>query len=226
MKFLLATFSAMLLMQAANAQGIAAGVRSGIGGNFNASSIKQEVVEHNYWQKQLFGRYETKKKLAFEVTAGQYNYSFSSTPGKFEYFAPPAYEPIKVDVRNNVFELGASAQYDLSCGYLKDHCPVFKNFRSYLGVNMNVLHTKSAQTYTNKSTSDGTIFKSEQVSPAWTDLYVGLSHTTTYSFKHIFLTSSASLMASPFSGNGNLFPRATGSPNTTISLMAGVGYKF
>lgn len=226
MKFLLATFSAILLLQAANAQGIAAGVRSGIGGNMNMSSIKQEGIKHNYWQKQVFGRYETKKKLAFEATAGQYNYSFSSTPDNFQYFAPPAHEPIKVDVRNNTFELGFSAQYDLSCSYLKEHCPVFKNFRSYLGVNMNVLHTKSAQTYTNKSNSDGTIFKTEQVSPAWTDLYIGLSHTTTYSFKHIFLTSSASFMTNPLSGNGNIFPRATGVSNTTLSLMAGVGYKF
>ena len=213
-------------MQAANWQGIAAGIRSGIGGNMDIANMKSEGVKQRYWNKQVFGRYETKKRLVFELSATQYNYDYNQTPRQFEYYMPPTHEILNVYTRHNVLDIGLSAQYDVTCSVLKEKCPLFKNFKNYIGVNMNFLMNNAKHEILNRSLSDGMLTKRNEQSNG-SDVYLGLSHTATYSFNKIFIISSASFMIDPWGDIGSRY--LDGMPahsNARLSLTADVGYKF
>lgn len=61
MKFILTTISALLIIEAANGQGIAASIRSGIGGNKDIANMKSEGVKQSYWNKQILAGTKQRK---------------------------------------------------------------------------------------------------------------------------------------------------------------------
>lgn len=226
MKILLVTISALLLSNAVNAQGITAGIRTGFDVSTDITNHKENKPQA-LWQKQIFTRYETKKRLAFEIYANQSNDRQKITPPDlvyFDNFLPPTHEILDIEEKTNKLLLGASIQYDISCSKLKEKCPILKNLKSYVGVTANITHTWSKEYVILKSVADGSFSKDTHKSNYWDDIQVGLNHTTIYSFNKLFLISTASFTVNPWAINNRLYMQNT--PNSRLSLMAGIGYKL
>lgn len=57
MKIILSLISCLLLIGSTNAQGIAFGVRTGLGANMDALKLRTDKVKQLYWEKQLFAQF-------------------------------------------------------------------------------------------------------------------------------------------------------------------------
>lgn len=221
MKYLFSIILALSIVQNSGAQGISAGLRTGVGNTFDITSVK-EGTKHNYWEKQLFLRYETKGRLAFELNTTQYNYTFDEVPRILQTFAPMDHEPLALKIQNNNIDFGLSVQYDLSCPFLQDKCPLLKNFRSYIGVAAVAILNERTEIATNRYYSDGRVAESRIRQTSINDIQFGLNHTTKYSFNRFFLTSTLTMTISPW-GIGSFAPAAY-TENSLLNLRVGAGY--
>ncbi len=205
------------------AQGISAGFRTGVGNTFDVTSVK-DGIKHCYWEKQLFLRYETNGRLAFEISSTQYKYSYAAQYPKpiCIWDDPIISETIGLTVTNNNFDFGISAQYDLSCSFLRDNCPLLKNFKSYLGITALTTLNDRTDAYTRRAFSDGNITEDRTRQTTLSDLQVGINHTTKYSFHRLFITSSTNITLSPHN-LGSFAPMAYGE-NSLLNFRVGVGY--
>lgn len=221
MKYLFSIILALSIVQTAGAQGISAGLRTGLGNTFDITSAR-EGVKHNYWEKQLFLRYETKGRLAFEFSTTQYNYTYDEVPQVLQTFAPMDHEPIALRIQNNNIDFGLSVQYDLSCPALQDKCAIMKNFRSYIGVTAVAILAERTEIATNRYYSDGRVAESRIRQTSINDMQFGINHTTKYSFNRFFLTSTVTMTISPW-GIGSFAPAAY-TENSMFNLRIGAGY--
>lgn len=221
MKYLFSIILALLIVQTAGAQGISAGLRTGVGNTFDITSAK-EGIKHNYWEKQLFLRYETRGRLAFEFSTTQYNYTYDEAPQILETFAPMDHEPLALRIQNNNIDFGLSVQYDLSCPALQDKCAIMKNFRTYLGVTAVVILAERTEIATNRYYSDGHVAESRIKQTSINDMQFGINHTTKYSFNRFFLTSTVTMTISPWE-IGSFAPAAY-TENSMFNLRIGAGY--
>ncbi|HEY9178915.1 MAG TPA: hypothetical protein VIN07_14565 [Flavipsychrobacter sp.] len=223
MKYLFFSVLALFIGQNAYAQGISAGFRTGVGNTFDITSAR-EGIKHNYWEKQVFLRYETNKRFAFEISSTQYKYSYDAQYPEFMggWGGPINSETIGLTVTNNNFDFGMSAQYDLSCHILQDKCPMLKNFKSYLGITALIILNEETNTYTRRSLSDGNITEDRTRQALVSDLQVGINHTTKYSFNRLFITSSTNITVSP-RYLGSFAPMAY-SENSLLNFRIGIGY--
>lgn len=232
MKYILSFFLILLFADNSGAQSISAGIRSGIGNSMDITQLRSGTIDRT-WQKEVFTRYETKKRLAIELSGTQYNDAeagiWHSSGCIVDYeplltFAPPTRENILTYTSYNMVDISLGIQYDLSCPFLQEKCPLMKNFRSFLGVAF-VGTIGSATTYsTNRSLSDGGISTTELKQKGLHNLNIGINHTTTYSFEKIFISSMVGYMASPFTN----YSFSTNQPieNSKLSLRMGIGYKI
>lgn len=228
MKLLLATIGTIFLANSINAQGIALGIRTGIDAGTDITNVK-ENKPHALWQKQLFTRYETKKRLAFEIYANQSNNSENIPVPDiiWEYFYPfpQTHQTLDIQQKSNYLTFGGSVQYDISCSKLKESCPIFRNLKSYLGITANITRAWYKEITTIQNLSDGSISNEVYKSKYWADIQMGINHTTTYTFNRIFLTSTASFTVNPWMLNDPI-PSFIDENNTRFSIMAGIGYKL
>ncbi len=221
MKYLFSIILALSIVQNAGAQGISAGLRTGVGNTFDITSAR-EGIKHNYWEKQLFMRYETKGRLAFEFSTTQYNYTYDEAPRILETFAPMDHEPLALKIQNYNIDFSLSVQYDLSCPVLQDKCALMKNFRSYIGVTAVAILNERTEIATNRYYSDGRVAESRIRQTNINDMQFGINHTTKYSFNRFFLTSTVTMTISPW-GIDSFVPMAQ-SENSMLNLRIGAGY--
>lgn len=213
------------LTNEANAQHFSVGARTGVGTLIEVRKGTKDV-QNITWDKEIFLRYETKRRLAFEtgITHYKYDYPIDLRDG-LEYanldFAPSPYEFIEGSGTVNAYAINLSAQYDISCPFLKDHCPVFKNLRSYIGINLMPTISSGSQSITSRRKSDGTIFTEESTSPASIDFQAGVSHTLVYTINKFYLTTVVGINYTEFSS----YP-FIGGPNFKGYARIGVGYNL
>lgn len=222
MKLIITTILASLALQSASAQDLSVGIRTGLGKTLQLSNLRDGSI-HKTWDKELFLRYEIKGRWAFEITGTQYYNNYHITPLDFEYFAPPTSETLDIYSKSNNVDFAVSAQYDISCNYLKEHCPLMKNLRSFIGVNVGVGYRRTTEIYTQKQYADGMVTKENYKYQSLTSPQVGLSHTLTYSLGKVFITSSTTMMLLPFSNQTNWMYQDN-YYNSKLSLRIGVGY--
>lgn len=230
MKLILTTILATLALQNASAQDFSVGIRTGLGKTMDVSRISAGTID-NTWDKELFVRYQTKRRLAFEVGGTQYNYQRagiwhnSGCIVNYEplYFSAPTSENLITTTNVNMLDLSLGVQYDISCNALKDKCPLMKNLSSFIGANvigkMANVETRSVD----KRISDGQINETEYKDFGIQDIYLGLNHTLTYNIKRVYITSVVG-----YSISTAIFQRRMTSNDwpigSRLSLRIGVGY--
>lgn len=221
MKYLFYIILALAIVQNAAAQGVSAGFRTGVGNTLDVTSVK-DGIRHSYWEKQLFLRYETKSRFAFEFNTTQYNYGYHQTPLMLQTYFPLDYEPLSLEIQNHNIDFGLSVQYNLSCPFLQDKCPLMKNFSSYLGITAVAVLNERTEIATNRYYSDGRVAESRVRQTNINDMQFGINHTTKYSFNRFFLTSTVTMTISPW-GIGSFVPMAR-AENSMLNLRIGTGY--
>lgn len=232
MKYVLSFFLILLFADNSGAQGISAGIRSGIGNSMDITQLRSGTIDRT-WQKEVFTRYETKKRLAFELSGTQYNDAkagiWHSSGCIVDYepiltFEAPTQENILTYTSYSMADLSLGVQYDLSCPVLKEKCPFMKNFRSFLGVAFIGTFGNVTTYSTNRNLSDGDITTTERTEKGLYNLFIGINHTTTYSFGKVYISSLVGYMASPFAD----YSIYTNQPiaNSKLSLRMGIGYNI
>lgn len=224
MKLIITTFLATLALQSVSAQEFSVGIRTGLGKTMDVSRISAGTID-NTWDKELFVRYETKRRLAFEVGGTQYNTSHSMEPMIWEcnWGLPITYEDAGMNAKSSIIDFHLSAQYDISCGYIKENCPFMKNFRSFIGVNIGARYESAEVTRYQKQISDGHITKEVSEQAGINTAQMGLSHTITYRLKKIVFSSVAAYTVYPWSMS-TMYIDGNAYPNSKLSLRIGVGY--
>lgn len=224
---LLAAIFTILFSQNTYAQGISAGIRTGIGNSFDVTKLRS-TENTPTWDKEVFARYETKGRFAFELGANHYSYSETVRPYYewclTEYF-PSGNEIIAAKNQYNIINIGASVQYDVSCKALQEKCPLFKRMRNYIGVNAGTQYGNVNTTSTNRRYSDGNITESKNSISYFNHINIGLSHTLTYTFNKLYFTSVAGLNTNTQEAFSNFAPIPS-SRNSSLSLRLGFGYKL
>ncbi len=179
--------------------------------------------QHMSWEKSLFARYETKKRLAFQarLSYDRLAYSYYSNIGDWEN-AIFVGGTDKLEFQFVALDL--TMQYDITCPHFSS-CPVMKNFKSYMGLTMShlVMHTDASSVdfflneapRTNSSRSTGLNF------------WIGLTNTTKYAFSdHLDLIADVNFLIDPahFFNGGRSFYYNT--PDSKFSFQFGAAYKF
>jgi len=228
MKRTLTLLAAGLSFYTCTAQQFSGGFRTGAshwmdkqeGKCFTNSAEGQNIT----WDKELFVRYNTKGKLAFEVSIGHYAFNNNYKPEQ-DGFTIPEYRLLNVNERSQNLELNLSAQYDVTCPVLQEKCPVMKRLKSYVGV---LLTPTLSRNRLKTSYIDGVSEGSVQQSVSSKDemaLWTGLSHTMIYNLcDHMYVTTAVRLQIDPnrfFDNSGTLRER-----DGRAGFQIGVGYKL
>lgn len=213
-------------IKASAQQGLSVGLRTGIGKMVNVTHIRSAST--TTWDKQLFVRYQTKGRFAFEAGATQYQYGFNRDPSLMSPgFATPTSKTISSRENYSLTDVLVSAQYDITCPYLQEHCPIMKRLRSFIGINTGLTMIRETSTNTGRSFSDGSINRNVYKNTYWVAPIVGLNHTMTYTFNRLYISSVVSYMVQP----GYIQPTSYGADgitgtNSKISLRIGLGYRI
>ncbi len=185
MKKIIAFFSLLIMSETLSAQGLQAGVRSGVGVNYHHYDIQNR--KDYAWVNQLSLRHETKKKWAFELGL-EHNYTaFRHTPSDnykvyFESsFAPPAYEELSRRVQMNRIAVNMVAQYDITCPALQNKCSMFKRFKNYMGIQISPSRIFFTEDSKLLHTSDNKTISESRYRYSIYDLYFGINNTMKYS---------------------------------------------
>jgi len=230
MKKMLTLLAASFLFYTSNAQQFSGGFRTGASHWMDKEKGKcfsrENGRKHNSWDKELFIRYNTKGKLAFEASLGHYSLHNSYTPDQLTYFAPPEYVVTNVNERSQSLELNLSAQYDVTCPALQQKCPAMKRLKSYAGVILTPTLSRNTikTTYVDEvSSSDPkTSVSSKDEMTLWT----GLTHTMVYSVcEHLYVSSALRLQIDP----NSFFDKhesGTFSRDSRMGFQIGIGYNF
>lgn len=219
MKQVLVTLLAVFALSNVNAQSFSAGIRTGLG---KSSNITEFCKGNNNltWDKELYGRYQTNGKLAFESRFSHYSYN-QNTPAPIEYYyEQPSFLRNDGSTLTNSYILGLSAQYNITCSYMKERCPIMKNISSFIGVDVAGVFNNQQYNYTATRTIDNAQIQMSETSSNY-NILVGLSHTTIYNLTDkININGTARFMMQPSD-----FVNAN-SMGSHISFLVGIGYLF
>jgi len=208
------------------AQEISGGLRTGLShwmdkGNGTCFSNSMDGQDKT-WDKQIFVRYKTAGKLAFESSIGHYSFSNyhameTNDGGQDQYFSG-------LTERSQNIEWNISAQYELSCPGMTA-CPALSKLKSYVGVVATPTFSRTRTDLELTRMSDGITNSIVEKSNEFT-IWTGLSHTLLYSIKDKFyLTSAVQLQIDP----NRFFEKNSGvvsSPDSRFGLQIGVGYQL
>ena len=227
MKLIFTTIFAVLFINGiVSAQNFSIGARTGMGNTMDLRSMRNGVIDKT-WDKELFFRYETKGRLAFEASGTQYKYGYNYGPFISECapWFPPTGEDLGGSMKYNMIDISLSAQYNITCSYMQEHCPMFKNLKSFLGVSIGAAYERTTMTNTSRQFSDGQIINDVAKGSGIVNPQIGINHTLTYSLKHLYLTTVAAYTVQP--GNTTQYTFSTdGYPNSKFSARIGVGYRL
>lgn len=208
------------------AQDISGGLRTGLshwmdkgsGTCFTNSLDGQDKT----WDKQIFVRYRTAGKLAFESSIGHYafsnHYALEGNDGsQGQYFSG-------IIERSHNIEWNLSAQYELSCPGMTA-CPTLRKVKSYVGVVATPTLSRTRTHLELTRISDGITNSIVEKTNEFT-IWTGLSHTLLYSINdQFYLTSAVQLQIDP----NRFFEKNSGVVRTADSrfgLQLGVGYQL
>lgn len=226
MKKLLIFFCTVAAVQSVQAQQFSAGFRTGAsvwGDRHEPKSFDREDYDLS-WDKELFVRFETKGKFAFEAGMGHYSIG-QRTQVRQESIDGNKHTMLEVRNRSQHVEWNLSAQYEISCPTLQDKCPLLKKIRSYAGVTISpTLSRMTTTTYTSGNSSDITYTGYESSRGDVWSVWTGLSHTLRYEYSpQLYFTSSLRMQVEP----GETFNNTTGyHRDSRLGLQIGAGYRF
>ena len=171
------------------------------------------------WDKQIYARYQTKGRFAFEAGFGHYKMNQKSFGNDIITGCFTPYIPLNYTETHDFLEYNLSAQYDISC-------PAIPCLKSYIGVMLSPTMRYSNVTYTSKHMETGELetYSSNHQS---LNIYTGLSHYMEYCIsKHLNINSQASFRIDPSTFFSQQFSPAYYEPNTRFSWQLGMGYEF
>lgn len=208
-----------------HSQEFSVGARTGVGKNFFLRTQDQQMPCNTTWDKQVFTRYQSKKRFALEIGAEHYAYTSNAT--RTILFADHIDPNTTISTtRTQNIAVYVSAQYDIMCRGAKTACPIFKNMRSYVGVVL------AAQSSEDRTASQVRILATGATSDynatnQYTTIMTGLNHTLTYKFsEHL---SFSSVLSYKFDISGALSSAAFVTHNAFenhIGYQIGAGYTF
>src|SRR5688572_14419162 len=102
MKLIFSTVLALLLVQGVQAQNFSIGARTGLSHSFDASEACTSDKELS-WDKEIFARYQTKGKMAFEFRTGHYRLNSSGLTHDWVDFYNPDYYPVSEKITADRF---------------------------------------------------------------------------------------------------------------------------
>lgn len=228
--FLFATIISFIFSQNTYAQGFSAGVRTGVGNTFD---IKQfgKTIHTLHIDKEVFMRYETNVRWAFEINANQYNYRddhyyevYDILP--WQQALRDDSQPIAFKTRYNTIDLGFSAQYSITPNGLQDKCPLFRKLKNYIGVHTGVQYMTSKSVRTSLQYPDGNITEYAINGGGLDYINIGLSHTLTYTINKVYLTSIAGFNINTMKAGGLSAATLPPENNSNFSLRFGIGHKL
>lgn len=184
-KYLFVTVFAITSISTVYAQNFSAGLRTGIGNTIDIAAIKSAPIE-NTWDKEIFTRYETKGRLAFEASATQYytNYNPLADIKGYKIRYDMTVEPASTMFNNNIIDFGLSAQYEITCSQIQK-CPLLSGIKSFIGINTAISYQNSTVTMYDRLYSDASIRKTVNSSSNILNPQIGLNHTLVYNFKNL-----------------------------------------
>jgi hypothetical protein len=213
------------------AQGLSAGFRAGMSNSMDINRLSDGITDRA-WEKELFLRYETNKRFAFELGGSRYSNAeagrWHSSGCLVDYeaialFAPPTHQNLLTYTSYNMLDISLGAQYNLSCLF-REECPVRKVFSSYMGVAAVGTFGKVTTYSTDRRLSDGDVSTTERTGKGMYNLLLGINNTATYSFNRFYLTSVVAYLVSPFAPANGYHNQAN--PNSKFLLKLGIGYRF
>jgi len=179
-------------------------------------------TDHKYisFDQSVFGRYETRGCWAFEAGFGHWGGGMGTTVFTGQSDEGPDYTD--AHARLNNYELNLSVQYDISCPYMQEHCPVMRRIRTFASLDVSPTWAHASLLY-----NDGQDFTRPAVSHRKNDfqLWTGLSETMIYSINdHFNLVSNAGFRINP----AQVFstPDKDYQPNARLYWQVGAAYKF
>lgn len=217
--------------QNAIAQGLSAGFRAGMSNSMDITRLREGIIDRS-WEKELFARYETNKRFAFELSAAQYNNTEAGiwhSSGcivdyeQLDLFAPPTHENLLTYSSYRMVDVSIGAQYDITCLF-SEECPVRKVFSSYMGVAAIGTFGKVTTNSTDRRLSDGDISTTQRTGKGMYNLLLGINNTATYSFNRFYITSVVGYMVSPFTQGYEFHNQAN--PNSKFLVKLGLGYRI
>lgn len=231
MKYLITTILAALSLQLATAQSFSAGLRTGLGYNVDLSTVGAKDIGRNSnqftWDQEVYIRMQTNKKLAIEARFMHYalkdHYSRTVNTGVLMFPAETQFTYYDVKTSANRYVASISIQYDITCPFKKEHCPVFKNIRNYIGID--IAGAYSRETTTLKNTDLTSQFYIPTGKDNYFNMQYGLSHTIIYQVSKTFnINMSIRGMLQP--GEFDSYNTSTGIGNSHITAIWGAGYTF
>ncbi len=181
------------------------------------------------WDKELYIRYHTKGRFAFEVSAGHYAFREIQTGSIFDCIIDPV-ENISYSVVRNVYERSQhmewniSAQYDISCPALQEKCPLFKNLKSYVGVMLTP--TLNRVTTSTEYFKDGGTLRADDARDNW-NIWTGLNHTLIYNLcDRMYISSAVRLQVDPSNLFNTAAPSSVYQRDSRLGMQIGLGYNF
>lgn len=222
------TTAALLLITLINvsAQEISSGLRTGIGSTFSAKELcnSQSTLT---WNKEAYIRYETMGKLAAELRFQHYRSSEEANTYPLlylEYDQPYTYSHYTSNIISDNYSASLSIQYDITCPYLKEHCPIMKKVSNYIGIDASVLSIRDIYITSAQREQDKeyyTTINRENYNHMYYSL--GLSHTLIYKLsENININSSMRVSIAPSD-----FSESFGKSSVShIGLLIGAGYTF
>ncbi|MCB9044811.1 MAG: hypothetical protein H6550_01605 [Chitinophagales bacterium] len=224
----LITIAILLVSSPVFAQNFSFGARAGVGNTYDMSSLKSGVLDKSL-DKELFLRYQSKGRLAFEVSCIQYNGTHTTPAQIFDCRWGETEPPTSTDggsnALSNYVDLNLSAQYDISCPYIQEHCPVMKHLRSFIGINIGARYQSSTNKHYVISLSDGSISQEITRYKEINTPQAGLTHTLTYSFGKFYASSVASFYIRPWDMSA-MYMNSSIYPDSKLSLRLGLGYRL
>lgn len=232
MKKIILAMALLTMSKSLSAQGLQAGIRTGAGINYQVYDM-QERKDYS-WVNQLSIRYETKKKLAFEL-GFEHNYTaFNHTPNDnhrvyFESsFAPPSIQELSRKVQMNRLALNLVAQYDITCPALQQKCPLLKRFKNYIGIQISPSRTLYTEDSRLLDLRDNRTITDNRYRYSFYDISIGFSNTMKYSVStKLDVVANISILMGT-GGFGSAYSDAswTYRANTLVNKTIGVNYRI
>lgn len=192
-----------------------------LGGRMGTSCLWQNT-DHKYisFDQSVYGRYETHGRWAFEAGLGHWGGGMGTTV--FAGLSDEGADYVDAHAKLNNYELNLSVQYDISCPYMQEHCPVMRRIHTFAS-----LDVSPAWSHTNLLYNDGEDFTKPVTAHKKNafQLWTGLSETMICSINdHFNLVSNAGFKINPaeiFSASGNNYQ-----PDARLYLQVGAAYRF
>lgn len=214
MKRFITILSAVLFITGAvQAQSFSAGARMG-------ASCLEQGFDHKYisFDQSVFGRYETGSRWAFEAGFGHWSGGMKTNVPAGMNEGPGN---IPAHARINNYEMNLSVQYDITCPYMQEHCPVMRRIKTYASLDIS-----PTLSYTRLLYNDTEDFMAGETAHRKNDvrLWTGLSETMLYQLNdHVNLVSNVGFKVN----GGQLFnPGNDYEANFRFSWQVGAAYKF